>query len=164
MPNGASTILSKKLYTLTIVGGVVFWATTIATSLLPIAAEYRASFSNRSWNIETVWVGSLLAGMLIGWCVGYCLLRLLHKLPTRNSILVSVTLSFIALVMATGLIDVPRSFLGPSDGLYYFLIGIMLNLPRFLFLGMAIGYGYKRLYGAAKSQLGLERQPNAQAH
>jgi len=44
-----STILSKKLYKLTIGGGVVFWATTIATSLLPIAAEYRAAFSN--WNI-----------------------------------------------------------------------------------------------------------------
>ena len=41
-----STILSKKLFILTIGGGVVFWVTTIAISLLPIAAEYRAAFSN----------------------------------------------------------------------------------------------------------------------
>ncbi len=36
-----STILSKKLFILTIEGGVVFWLTTIAISLLPVAAEYR---------------------------------------------------------------------------------------------------------------------------
>jgi len=59
-----STILSKKLFILTIGGGVVFWATTIATSLLPIAAEYRAAFSN--WKLQTVWVDSLLVGMIIG--------------------------------------------------------------------------------------------------
>ena len=37
-----STILSKKLFKLTIAGGLVFWATSIATSLLPIAAEYQS--------------------------------------------------------------------------------------------------------------------------
>ena len=144
-----STILSKKLYKLTIGGGIVFWATTIATSLLPIAAEYRASFSNRSWNIQTVWVGSLLGGMIIGCCVSYFLLRFFDKIPTKNPILKSVILSFVALVIATILMDVPRSFHGPSDALYYFLIGIMLNVPRFLFLGIVIGYLYKRLYGSA---------------
>ncbi len=44
----------KKLFKLPIGGGVVFWAITIATSLLPIAAEYRAAFSKWSWNIQTV--------------------------------------------------------------------------------------------------------------
>ena len=39
MLQAGSTILSKKLFKLTIAGGLVFWATTIATSLLPIAAE-----------------------------------------------------------------------------------------------------------------------------
>jgi hypothetical protein len=68
----------KKLYKLTIGGGVVFWATTIATSLLPIAAEYRAAFSN--WSIQTVWVDSLLVGMIIGCCVSYSLLRFFEKM------------------------------------------------------------------------------------
>jgi hypothetical protein len=146
-----STILSKKLYKLTIGGGVVFWATTIATSLLPIAAEYRAAFSKRSWNIQTVWVDSLLAGMIIGCCVSYSLLRFIEKNPTKNQIQKSTILSFIALVIAIILIDVPQSFLllGSSDALHYFIIGIMLNVPRFLFLGLAIGYLYKRLYGSA---------------
>lgn len=68
-----STIPSKKLFELTIGGGLVFWATTIATSLLPIAAEYRAAYSN--WSIQTVWVASLPMGMIIGYCVSYFLLR-----------------------------------------------------------------------------------------
>jgi len=148
-----STSLSKKLFILTIGGGVVFWATTIATSLLPIAAEYRAAFSN--WRIQTVWVDSLLVGLVIGGCVSYSLLRFIDKNPTKNPILKSTILGFIALVIAIILIDVPQSFLlpGPSDALYYFLIGVMFNGARFLFLGSAIGYLYKRLYGSERAQV-----------
>jgi hypothetical protein len=135
-----STILSKKLFILTIGGGVVFWVTTIAISLLPIAAEYRSAFSKA--NIQTVWVASLPAGLIIGCCVSYSVLRFFDKIPTKNPILKSVIISFVALVIATILIDVPRSLHGPSDALYYFLIGIMLNVPRFLALGIGIGYLY----------------------
>ena len=139
----------KKLFILTIGGGVVFWATTFVTSLLPIAAEYRAAYSN--WSIQTVWVASLPAGMIIGCCVSYFLLRFFDKIPTKNPIIKSVILSFIALVIAIILIDVPQSFLplGSSDALYYFLIGVMFNAARFLSLGLVIGYLYKRLYGSA---------------
>ena len=63
MARRGSTILSKKLFLLTIAGGAAFWVTTIATSLLPIAAEYRAAFSN--WHIQTVWVNSLFVGMIV---------------------------------------------------------------------------------------------------
>ena len=75
----------KKLSKLTIGGGIVFWATTIAISLLPIAAEYRAAESIS--NIQTVWVGGLLVGMIIGCCVSYSLLRFFNKIPTKNPIL-----------------------------------------------------------------------------
>jgi hypothetical protein len=141
-----SYVFYMKALILTIGGGLVFWATTIATSLLPIAAEYRAAFSN--WSIQTVWIDSLLVGMIIGCCVSYFLLHFFDKIPTRDPILKSVILSFIALVIAIILIDVPRSFLlpRPSDALYYFLIGVMFNAARFLFLGLVIGYLYKSLY------------------
>ena len=134
----------KKLYKLTIGGGVVFWATTIATSLLPIAAEYRAAFSN--WSIQTVWVGSLLVGIIIGCCVSYSLLRFSDKIPTKNPILKSVILSFIVLIIVTILIEVPSSFLTTSDVLHVFLIGALFNVLRILALGIVIGYLYKRLY------------------
>ena len=148
-----SILLSKRLLIPTIAGGGVFWGTTIVTSLLPIAAEYRAAFSN--WSIQTVWIDSLLVGMILGCCVSYSLLRFIDKNPTRNPILKSTILSFVALVIATILIDVPRSLLlpGPSEALYYFLIGLMFNTVRFLFLGLAIGYLCKRLSGSERAQI-----------
>ena len=84
MLKSGSTILSKKLFKLTIGGGLVFWATTNATSLLPIAAEYRAAYSN--WSIQTVWIASLPMGMIIGYCVSYFLLRYFDKIPSKNPI------------------------------------------------------------------------------
>ena len=143
MLKAGSTIPSKKLFKLTIAGGLAFWATTIATSLLPIAAEYRAAYSN--WSMQTVWVTSLLMGMIIGYGVSYFLLRYFDKIPSKNPILKSMIISFIALIIAVILIDVPQSFFGMSnsfDTSYYFLIGVMFNAARFLLLGIVIGYLY----------------------
>jgi hypothetical protein len=137
------TILSKKLFILTIGGGMVFWATTIATSLLPIAAEYRAAYSD--WSIQTVWVASFPMGMIIGFCVSYILLRYFDRIPSKNPILKSGILSFIALIIAVILIDLPQSFFGRSNSsaaMYYFLIGVILNAARFLLLGIVIGFLY----------------------
>ena len=131
----------RKIVVLAVVGGLAFWATSIATSLLPIAADYRAA----RWNAQTVWVGSLPAGMIIGFFVSFFLLRFFKKIPTKNPILKSVILSLIALIIGTIILEAPASF-RTSDALYYFLFGTMLNLPRFLFVGIVIGYLYKRLY------------------
>ena len=89
MLKAGPTILSKKLFKLTVAGGLVFWVTTLATSLLPIAAEYRAAYSN--WSIQTVWVTSFFMGMIIGYCVSYFLLRYFDKIPSKNPILKSGT-------------------------------------------------------------------------
>jgi hypothetical protein len=143
MPKTGPIILSKTLFKLTIAGGLVFWATTIATSLLPIAAEYRAAYSD--WSMQTVWVASLFMGMIIGYCVSYFLLRYFDTIPSKNPILKSVILSIIALVIVVVLIDVPQSFFGMNnsyDALYYFLIGVMFNAARFLLSGFVVGYLY----------------------
>src|SRR3989304_2304620 len=137
----------KKLFKLTIGGGVVFWAITIAFSLLPIAAEFRAAL-NISY-IQMILVESVLGGMIISCCVSYFLLRFFDKIPTKNPILKSVILSFVALGIVLILLGVAASRVGPSDALHVFLVGAVLNVPRFLFLGIVIGYLYKRLYGSA---------------
>ena len=142
MLKAGSTILSKKLYKLTIGGGVAFWAANFAISLTPIAAEYRAALSI---SYLPMIVESLIGGLIIGFFVSYFLLRFFDKIPTKNPILKSVIISLIALVIATILTLVPHSFLGQRDVLHYFLIGIMLDAPRFLFLGIVIGYLYRRL-------------------
>ena len=131
----------KKKLILLIGGGLAFWATSIAISLLPIAADYRVT----RWSAQTVWIGSLPAGMIIGFIVSFSLLRFFGKIPSKNPILKSLTLSLIALIIGTILLEAPASF-GTSDALYYFLFGTMLNVPRFLFVGVVIGYLYKRLY------------------
>jgi len=143
MLKAGSTLLSKKLFKLTIAGGLVFWVTTLATSLLPIAAEYRAAYSN--WSMQTVWIYSLLMGMIIGYGVSYFLLRYFDKIPSKNPILKSVMISSLTLIIAVIVIDVPQSFFGMRnsfDALYYFLIGVLFNIARFLLLGIVIGYLY----------------------
>lgn len=132
----------EKALELGIVGGVAFWAVNFATSLLPIAAEYRAAVSISY--VPMVLVESLLGGLIIGCCVGYSLLRFFDSIPTTNPMLKSVILSFVALVIIeafTTLVDLST----PSA---YLLIGAGLNVPRFLALGMAIGYLYDRLNGS----------------
>jgi hypothetical protein len=137
-------INKKLLLKLTIGGGVVFWLTTIATSLLPIAAEYRAAFSN--WSVQTVWVGSLFMGVIIGCCISYLLLRFFEKIRVKSPVLKSVILSSIALLIAISLIDVPMILQEPGASLYFFLIGVLFNTVRFLFLGITVGYLYRRMH------------------
>jgi hypothetical protein len=117
----------------------------IATSLLPIAAEFRAA---SSIPYDLVLVGSLLGGLIIGCFVSYSLLRHFDKIPTKNPILKSLILSIVALTIAVVMVQGASSLLR-GDALHVFLIGAMLNVPRFLFLGIVIGYLYKRLYGSA---------------
>ncbi|MGZ4929231.1 MAG: hypothetical protein ACXV76_13325 [Halobacteriota archaeon] len=136
----------KRLFKLAITGGLAFWATTIAFSLLPIAAEFRAALSISY--IQVVLVGSLVGGLIIGCCVSYFLLRFFDRIPKKNPILKSLILSFIALVIALLLLQVAAGRLGPSDALHVFLIGAVGNIPRFLILGIVIGYVYKRLCGS----------------
>jgi hypothetical protein len=96
-----------------------------------------------------VLVESLLGGMIIGCCVSYSLLRFFDKIPTKNPILKSEILSFVALVVALILLLVAASRLGASDALHVFLIGAALKVPRFLSLGVIIGYLYERFPGMA---------------
>ena len=131
----------RKIVVLAVVGGLTFWAISIATSLIPLTADYRVA----RWSAETVWVGSLPAGLVIGFFVSFFLIRYFEKIPTKNSFLKSVILSLIALAIGTILLEAPASF-RTNDALYYFLFGTILNVPRFLFVGVVIGYLYQRLY------------------
>jgi hypothetical protein len=132
----------KKLFKLTIVGGLAFWATTIAFSLLPIAGEFRAEVSISY--VQVVLVQSLIFGLIIEFLVSYVLLRFFDKIPTKNPILKFEIVSLVALMIALIVLGVAAS--RTSDGLQVFIIGAALNVPRFLLPGIVIGYLYKRLY------------------
>jgi hypothetical protein len=130
----------KKLFKLTVVGGVVFWAVTFPFSLLPIAAVFRAALSISYF--QMICVESLIGGIIISCCLSYVLLRFFKKIPKKNPIQKSAILGFAALCIDLILVYVAAS--RTSDTLNIFLIGAVLNTPRFLVTGLAIGYQYKR--------------------
>lgn len=138
----ASHEFAKTLIKLTVGGGMAFWATTVALSLLPVAAEYRAALSLSYF--QTVFVEALIAGMIIGCCVSFALLRFFERLPTKSAILKSEILSFIALAILFVPVQVAANRAESADALHVFLIGAALNVPRFLLLGLVIGYLYRK--------------------
>lgn len=129
----------KKLYKLTGAGGAAFWITDFVISVSPIAAEYRAAFSISY--LPMALVEALVGGLIIGCCVSYFLLRFFDKIPTRNPILKSVILSFVAMVI----IEVLSTLVNPSNAYVYLLIDTGMNVPRFLALGIVVGYLYRWL-------------------
>ena len=134
----------RKASALAVAGGAGFWLANFAISRTPIAAEYRDALSI---SYLPMLLESLLGGLIIGFCVSYCLLRFFDKIPTGNPMLKSLILSFIFLIIVTILIEVPSSLLTTtSDTWRYFLIGAMFNVLRIFALGIVIGYLYKRLY------------------
>src|SRR5665647_5199 len=134
----------KKLFKLTIGGGLVFWVITFSFSLLPIAAVFRAALSISY--VQMILVESLIGGLIISCGLSYILLRFFDKIPTKNPILKSALLGFAALCIVLILVYVAAS--RTDDTLNIFLIGAVGNIPRFLFVGVSIGYLYKRLYGS----------------
>jgi hypothetical protein len=133
----------KKLFKLTGAGGAAFWITDFVISVSPIAAEYKAAFSISY--LPMALVEALVGGLVMGGFVSYFLLRFFDKIPTKNSILKSVILSFVAMVM----IEVLSTLVNPNNASVYLLIDTGMNVPRFLALGIVVGYLYKRLYGSA---------------
>ena len=71
------------------------------------------------------------------------MLRFFDKIPTKNPILKSVILSFVALVI----IEVLSTIVNLSNAYVYLLVDTGMNVPRFLALGIVVGYLYKRLNG-----------------
>ncbi len=132
----------KKVFILTLVGGLAFWLANFAISRTPIAAEYRAAMSISYYPML---LESLIGGVIIGFCVSYFLLCFFDKIPPKDPILKSGVLSIIVLIIVTILIGGPSSFLATGDFFRYFLIGTIFNVLRILALGLGIGYLYGRL-------------------
>jgi len=133
----------KKAAILTVAGGLAFWVTNFGISLTPIAAEYRAGVSISYFPML---LEALVGGVIIGFFVSVFLVRFYGKIPTENPILKSITLSLIALILATILLEIPAHFLVPnSDPMRFFLIGLLFNVVRIIALGIVIGYLYKAI-------------------
>ena len=133
----------KELCILTVAGGVAFWVADFAISLSPIALEYQAAFSISS--LPLALVEAFVGGLIIAALVGYSFLRFFDKIPTKSPILKSVILSFIAQFIVEAL----STLVNPSNAFVYLLVDTVMNVPRFLALGVAIGYVYNSLSKSA---------------
>jgi hypothetical protein len=141
-----SKVIWRNVLILAVAGGLAFWLANFAISRTPIAAEYRAALSISYFPML---LEALLAGLVIGFCVSYFLLRFFDKIPTRDPISKSVILTFIVLIIVTISIGGPSSFLATGNVLRYFLIGTIFNVIRILALGVVIGILYDKLNGGA---------------
>jgi hypothetical protein len=131
--------IRMKTIKLAVAGGLAFWAVNFLISLTPIAAAYRTTLSI-SYN--PMLVESLVGGLIIACGVSYFLLRFFDKIPTKNSILKSVILTFIALVI----IEAFTTIFNLGNFSVVLLVGAGINVLRFLALGIVIGYLYDRLW------------------
>jgi uncharacterized membrane protein (Fun14 family) len=133
----------KKVFVLTLVGGLAFWLANFAISRTAIAADYRAAMSISYYPML---LESLIGGLIIGFVVSYALLRFSDWIPAKDPILKSVILSSAVLIILTILLGGPSSFYATNNVLRYFIIGTTFNVIRITALGLAIGYVCKRHY------------------
>ena len=119
-------------------GALGFWVVNFAISLTPLAAQYRSALSIA---YAPMLVQALLGGFVIGCVVSYVLVRFPNSLPGKSLVAKSVTLSAAALILTTGLVELAaRSAASTVDPTRSFLIGLGINVLRFLALGLVIGW------------------------
>jgi len=125
---------SKQLLTLAAAGGAAFWVIDFIMAVSPIAAAYQAAFSFSS--LPVALVEALAGGMVIAFSVSFILLRFFEKNPCKKPIVKALILSFGAMVI----IEVLSTLGDPAHASVYLLLDSGMNTPRFLALGLMIGY------------------------
>jgi len=135
----ASREFSRRLLTLAAAGGAAFWITDFVIAVSPIAAAYKAAFSISS--LPVALVEALCGGLVTAFCISFFLLRFEKRIPGKTPILKALILSFGAMVIIEAL-----SALGdPAHAFKYLLVDTGMNIPRFLALGLVIGWLFLKL-------------------
>jgi hypothetical protein len=134
----ASREFLKKLLMLAAAGGAAFWITDFVMAVSPIASAYKAAFSISS--LPVALVEALAGGLVIAFCVSFVLLRFFDRIPGKNSIHKALILSFSAMAI----IEVLSALANPAHASIYLLLDTGMNVPRFLALGVVIGYLYDK--------------------
>ena len=130
----ASHEFSNRLLILAGAGGAAFWITDFVIAVSPIAAQYKAAFSISS--LPVALAEALVGGMVIALCVSFFLLRFFDRVPSKKPIFKALILSFFVMVM----IEVFSALGNPAHASVYLLLDTGMNAPRFLALGLVIGY------------------------
>lgn len=141
--------IRSRALLLALAGGLGFWASNFLVSLTPLAAEYRAALSIP---YLPMLLASLLGGLVIGFCVGWFLLRFFDRIPTTGPVSKSMLLSLAVFIVVTVLAAGPaRLFTSTGSALRYFLVGAAFNAIRISALGAIVGHLAGRLIGAPEN-------------
>ena len=131
----------RKLVKMTGAGCAAFWITDFVISVSPIAAEYQAAFSISS--LPVALAEAFVGGMVIALCVSFFLLRFFDRIPGKKTIFKALILSLLVMVM----IEVLSALGNPAHASVYLLLDTGMNAPRFLVLGLVIGYLFDKQKG-----------------
>lgn len=119
-------------------GGAAFWIIDFVIAVSPIGVQYQAAFSFSS--LPVALVEALAGGLVIAGWVSFVLLRFFDRIPGKNPIVKALILSFGTMVIIESL-----SALGdPTHASVYLLLDTGMNAPRFLALGLVIGYVFEK--------------------
>jgi hypothetical protein len=137
----ASREFSKKLLVLAAAGGAAFWITDFVIAVSPITEEYKAAFSISS--LPVALVEALAAGLVIAFWISFFLLRFFDRLPGKKPIFKALILGFMVMLM----IEILSALGNPAQASVYLLLDTGMNAPRFLALGLVIGYLFDKQKG-----------------
>ena len=126
---------------LAVAGGSAFWTIDFVISVSPISAEYKAAFSISS--LPMALAEALAGGLVIALCVSFILLRFFERIPGNKTIFKALILSFFVMAM----IEVFSTLGNPAHASVYLLLDTGMNAPRFLALGLVIGYLFDQQIG-----------------
>ncbi len=130
----ASREFSKILLMLAAAGGAAFSITTFVIAASPITDEYKAAFSFSLFPVALV--EALAGGLVIAFYVSLFLLRFTDTVPGKKPIFKALIPGFFVMVI----IEVLSALGNPAHAFVYLLLDTAMNAPRFLALGLVIGY------------------------
>lgn len=133
--------LPKTVLILAGAGGAAFWITDFVIAVSPISTEYKAAFSISY--LPLALAEALVGGVAIASCVGFFLLHFFDRIPGRKPIFKALILSFFVMVM----IETFSALGNPAHASVYLLLDTGMNAPRFLALGLVIGYLFDKQKG-----------------
>lgn len=140
-----------------VAGAVAFWCANLIISLTPIAAAYRSAMS--------VAYGPMLfeaavGGLLIASVAAVALVRYPTRVPGAGPLSRALWLSATAVLLVTVVVEVPSKLAsGVSNPGHWLLVATVINVIRFLALGVAIGLAIRAgQTGAGHRSRGSERR------
>ena len=128
----------KKLLTLTAAGGAAFWITDFLVAVSPMAVAYKAAFSISS--LPVALVEALTGGLVIAFWVSFFLIRFFDRLSGKESIFKALILTFGVMII----IEILSALGDPAHASVYLLLDTGMNAPRFIALGLVIGYVFEK--------------------